>query len=234
MITVKYDGRFGNRLFQHFMAVVMAENNGQGIHNPFPTSIDKLKYSHQEESSINELIEVNDENCDTFINAKNISSDIHLIGYFQKKEVVEKFAERKKKLFNDIGEKKPIKGTYIHIRLGDHLPHPERCCPLSYYEKALERVDFDGDLYLSSDSPDHPIVQALMLKYDFKFLDLDEENTILTASRFDNKILSMGSFSWWIGFLGNQKNVICPDLNDYECWCGKIFPSLGWKICCSS
>ena len=230
MIDVKYDGRYCNRLFQYFMAVVIAEKHKQEISNPFPTAIDDLKYNYKEDPPRSEKIEINDKNYNTFLTCKKVHANIHLVGYFQKKEVIAEFIKRKDRLFSNIGCKKPIRGTYVHLRLGDLLAHPERYCPLSYYEKALKKVDLDGELYLSSDSPEHPIVQSLISKYNFKILNLNEEKTILTASRFDNKILSLGTFSWWIGFLGNQKNVVCPNLRDYSGWHGKIFPCLDWKI----
>ena len=232
MIDVDYNGRFGNRLFQYFTSVILAENHGHSIANPLSTSIDKLKYNYEEEANTSDRIEVNDENYNAFINSKNCcSSNMHVVGYFQKKEIITKFKHRKKKLFNDVGEKDPIKGTYIHLRLGDILDTPGKYCELDYYEKALEQVDLSGELALSSDTPNHTFVETLMSKYNFNFLNLNEEETILKASQFDNKILSLGTFSWWIGFLGNQKNVICPNPTDYIRWHGKIFPFLNWKTC---
>lgn len=229
MIDVDYNGRFGNKLFQYFTGAVLAENNNQSMSNPLPTAIGKLKHSHIEEPNTSDRIEVNDENYKDYINSNSVSSNMHIVGYFQKKEIIKKFIEKKETLFNDIGEKEPIEGTYIHLRLGDILDTPGKYCELSYYENALELVDLGGDLRISSDSPEHSFVQTLMSKYKLKFLDLNEEETILMASQFNNKILSLGTFSWWIGFLGNQKNVICPNAKDYIRWHGEIFPSLNWK-----
>lgn len=118
----------------------------------------------------------------------------------------------------------------MHVRLGDLLGIPGTYCELDYYRKALDQVELGDELYISSDSPQHSHVQTLMSEYKLKFLNENEEETILRASKFDNKILSLGTFSWWIGFLGNQKNVICPNIDEHVLWHSKIFPCLNWKM----
>tara|TARA_R100000234_G_C5001139_1_gene180369 strand:+ start:756 stop:1532 length:777 start_codon:yes stop_codon:yes gene_type:complete len=253
MIYIDYKGRFGNRLFQHFVAVILSENYGQTVANPLFTSINNKNTNHwynehfHHRFSINssqeddlyldcidkkQFAKVDDKIFKGFLTGRNKSrSNFFLNGFFQAKEVINKFNENKSKLFNNLGEQEPIEGTYIHLRLGDILNTPGKYCELEYYKKALEQTDLKGELVLSSDSPEHDFVKTLISEYNFKFLDLKEQETILTASRFTNKILSLGTFSWWIGFLGNQDNVICPDVDDYIKWHGNIFPFLNWKTC---
>jgi hypothetical protein len=230
MIDVDYNGRFGNRLFQYFTAVLVAQSNTHAISNPLQTDIDNLKYDYKEKDNKSERIEVNDENFSHYINSADEASNMHIVGYFQKREIIKKFIEKRDELFNDIGEREPIKGTYVHVRLGDILDTPGKYCELEYYEKALESADLSGEFnFISSDSPEHSYVSTLREKYGLRFLIANEEDTILRASRFENKILSFGTFSWWIGFLGSQKNVMCPNVDEYLSWHGDIFPSLNWK-----
>ena len=228
MINIKYDGRFGNNLFQYFTAVILAENNKQSISNPKNTILDKLKYNKEESKSFFEAIEINDSNLLSYIDSPNILSDINLVGFFQNRKIIKLFTENKERFFNQ--NKETNKGVYMHLRLGDILDTPGKYCTLDYYEKALQEVDIKNEpLYISSDSPNHEYVQFLLEKYKGKLINGNEEETILVASSFNHKILSLGTFSWWIGFFGNQNNVICPNPEDYIIWHGDLFPCLNWK-----
>jgi hypothetical protein len=45
------------------------------------------------------------------------------------------------------------------------------------------------------------------------------------------KVLSLGTFSWWIGFLRSKSRkhtIFCPDVDKYKKWHGDIFPMKGW------
>ena len=119
MINIKYDGRFGNNLFQYFTAVILAENNKQSISNPKNTILDKLKYNKEESKSFFEAIEINDSNLLSYIDSPNILSDINLVGFFQNRKIIKLFTENKERFFNQ--NKETNKGIYMHLRLGDIL-----------------------------------------------------------------------------------------------------------------
>ena len=121
---------------------------------------------------------------------------------------------------------KLVEGSFVHVRLGDISNDATRCCEIQYYEKALEGLNGG---YISSDSPNHEIVKRLSNKFNLEVFQNSAENTLIFGSQFENKILSLGTFSWWIGFLGNQNNVICPSQKEYMEWHGDIFPFLNWK-----
>ena len=130
---------------------------------------------------------------------------------------------RNKYLF--LNENKNQKDTFVHVRLGD-ISHDEASCDINYYRKAL--IGLNGG-YISSDSPNHDIITKLSEEFNLKIFESSPEETIIFGSQFENKILSLGTFSWWIGFLGNQNNVICPVQKEYREWHGDIFPFLNWK-----
>lgn len=87
MIDINYNGRFGNRLFQYFTAVLVAQSNTHAISNPLQTDIDKLQYNYGEKKNKSERIEVNDENFLHYINSTDEPSNMHIVGYFQKKKL---------------------------------------------------------------------------------------------------------------------------------------------------
>lgn len=204
MISVKYEGRFGNNLFQFATAKVVADKLELNISNPFDTRI----LSHKN------------------IFPPDTGDDIHFNGFFQTQEVVKNFSEL------DFLKIENREGAFVHVRLGDllqsHAKSGNRFMDQEYYERAIE--DSTGG-YISSDSPDHPIVQRLMEKYNLTLFNDSPENTIIFAAGCSKKVLSLGTFSWWIGYLGNQNEVICPDSRKCVEWHGNIFPQQGWNVC---
>ena len=85
-------------------------------------------------------------------------------------------------------------------------------------------------IILSTDSPDHDIVKKLQEKYAIDMYFGDETATIILGASCKQKILSQGTFSWWIGFINNDKTekTIYPDVNKHRMFCGDIFSSRGW------
>ena len=204
MVTINYEGRFGNNLFQFATAKVISDKMGLNISNPFDTKILPHKNSWPVDTG----------------------DDIHLNGFFQTQEVVDSFSNLP---FIEIENREE---TFVHVRLGDllesHSKSGNRFMEQNYYERAI-----GGSIggYIGSDSPDHPIVQTLIKKYNLKLFNDTPENTIIFAASCSKKVLSLGTFSWWIGYLGNQANVICPDFQKYPVWHGSIFPQQGWNLC---
>lgn len=201
MIHITYEGRFGNNLFQYCRGLCFCMQSNHGIANPIHSKIIKA---------------VNPKNKDD----ESISQQ----GFFQDKETVDLFKSNKGYLFNSYPD---IDGVFIHVRLGDI--ENLWSCSIKYYEQAIRSIDFTEG-YISSDSPNSELILYLVKKYNLKQYNNTEEETIIFGSRFNNKILSLGTFSWWIGFLGNQKNVICPNPLDYKKWHGPIFEEMDWNF----
>lgn len=206
MITINYEGRFGNSLFKFFMARFFSEKFNLCISNPLDTKISQ------------------DFKNGTIIDEKN---PIKIDGFYQNRLTIELF-KKNRHMFLPIEEKRG--GVFCHVRLGDlFMPHSKegnRFLPIEYYRKALEGSNGG---YISSDSPDDAGVKALAEEFNLEIFNDTPENTIIFAASFDKKVLSLGTFSWWIGFLGNQSNVICANPNDYPIWHGDIFPVKGWN-----
>ena len=113
--------------------------------------------------------------------------------------------------------------VFIHVRIGD-VPHFTPS--LSYYEKALSTITYEKG-FISSDSPNHPMINDLCKKYGLiKVMD-DQVRTIQFGSTCEKLILSHGTYSWLIGFLNfDCKSVQYPKIKTK--WHGDIFVFDDW------
>jgi hypothetical protein len=117
------------------------------------------------------------------------------------------------------------KDVFVHVRLDDASAWNPG---FAYYSKAIVESGATSG-YISSDSPDHPIVQGLMAKHNLRLVEADEVETLMLASTCRHIVLSHGTFSWMMGALGFFSTVyIAP--KPTVAWCGDIFVIPEWKI----
>ena len=116
------------------------------------------------------------------------------------------------------------KDVFVHVRIGD-VPHftPSK----SYFETALQSVPFESG-YISSDSPNDPLVQELMAKYKLRLVQDTEVRTLQLASTCRFLVLSQGTFSFMMGLFGFYTELVqWPQIK--QKWHGDIFVLPGWK-----
>lgn len=206
MIKINHNpGRLGNSLFTHFYACVLSIESQCKIENPLDTKISIYENKDQENDQLS--IET-DSSC-----------------YYQERSVVEKFERHKARLFLKPEERD---GVFVHVRgvakkEYSHLIGDGRVPTIEYYRQQLKKITTDNGGYISSDQPGHGWITELCEEFGLKVYHGEPEETIIFGSQFKNKILSLGTFSWWIGFLGSQDNVLCPNPNNYSRWHGPIF-----------
>lgn len=119
-------------------------------------------------------------------------------------------------------------GIFIHYRLGDISNLA--AINVEHFESAIISIPNYENLpkYISSDDPNNSRIKKICNDYGFTLYESSPQETIKFGSRFTNKLLSYGTFSWFIGVLGSQNNIIFPNSNDYTRWHGDIFVFNDW------
>lgn len=227
MISINYKGLFGNNLFQASVANFLAKKHNQNIDTKFNKFI--KTYEANFPNNTQGKIIVNDKNIEEIYNQESIAQDLILDDFFQTRFCIEKINEYNE-YTNTINEL--IDATFVHIRLGDIKN--KMSIKYEYYDEAIKKYN-NTRIIISSDSPNDEIVQRLSEKHKADIFVDSIENTIMAGANCKNKILSMGTFSWWIGFLGNKflgdkrGFTICPKEERSIRWHGDIFPIFDWE-----
>lgn len=213
MITINYQGRLGNKMFQDAAAEIFIRKNhiflGDGWYE--------------------NTIEINDGNFLEWLSKDSIpQANYHFNGFFQIKEFILKYRNELTAMY--IKEHQPIDkdDVFVHYRLGD-ATNLRFSLPIDYYRHALGKLRcYNQDLkgYISTDSPDNPNVRLLMEEFNLKLYQGTPMSTIHFGASFNNLVLSEGSFSFWIGLLSNADTVYC-NKREYM-WHGNMFVIPEW------
>jgi hypothetical protein len=229
MIYISYRGKLGNQMFQYALARILSQKFNQKIDTRPP----KFFFIEDEKTKDFKIYQknilVDDANFLEILELENLNStNIIISGYFQNKLFISKYCKKILELFNINYENK--KGIFLHYRLGDFENYKNRVVAHEYYIYCLDELlkKSNEKVFISTDSLNHEKIKNLQKKYDAEIIVDTPENAIIYGLQFENKILSLGTFSWWIGFLGNQNNVYCPNIKEYA-YGTDIFPLERWK-----
>jgi len=115
--------------------------------------------------------------------------------------------------------------VFVHVRIGD-LAGKNLTPGIDYYENILSSIEFTYG-YISSDTPDHPMVKHLMQKYDLHYFLDNEIATVQFGSTCKYIVTAGGTFSWLIALLGFHSDVYYP--KNCLTWHGDIYGFPDWK-----
>lgn len=225
MISVQWKGRFGNHLFQASCANFLSKKFNQPVSYRWN---DILLQNQCKNKVFHESIIVNNDNIEEISRQEENKYNLILNDYFQNRHCIENFS--KYNTYQNNSEQ--LRNyTFVHIRLGDIKNIVS--LGYNYYEEAINLLDNDKIL-IASDSPNDEIVLKLKKQYNAEIFSSNEVDTILMGANCRNRVLSLGTFSWWIGFLGNNfwkdsVNTISPNVNRTRKWHGDIFPIFNWR-----
>ena len=130
---------------------------------------------------------------------------------------------------DEVIEQEPIDGVFVHMRLGD-LDQRYRQ-DRDYYDLALQQIPNYKNIkrYVTSSELHSKTVRSFAREFDFEIYEGGREETLKFGSRFTNKILSQGTYSWFIGALGSSDNIIYPAFYEDKTWHDPTFyEPTGW------
>lgn len=240
MINITGDGRFGNQFIRNLaMNFIMSKfdlcctYNSIGLMNDLGINL----YSGTKSYDNNKNIDVNNDTYFDILNLDSFNANIKNCGdYFQTKDITNMIKDylHRDDIKEDIVRKNPFKDRYhnnndifIHIRLGDVS---DKNPGLNYYIYAITQIESYDNIYISTDSRDHYIIQQLLEKFKkAKIIYYNEVKTFQFGSTCKNIILSHGSFSACIGYLAFYSTIYYSEYDLKNKWYGDIFSIEGWN-----
>jgi len=158
--------------------------------------------------------------CDSYLQTHAIARRVYSYLQIHKDAIISK--NPFKELYNNNND------VFVHIRLTDAEKHNPG---IDYYLKVLSMLEFDT-IHISSDNVNHDIIYRILMEYpdSVTIATYEPEETLQFASTCKHVILSHGTFSAMIGYIGYYSNVYFPAY-DRDCnnWCGDVFYMDGWN-----
>jgi hypothetical protein len=223
-VSIKYNGRLGNNLFQCVAAYFFAKKFNLSITSNIIDNTFKFPQLNGLTYSNHKLI-VNDSNFLELLNSETIEPRHYIFdGFFQIKDFVLNYRNEIKSLFDLSYDKSNKDEVFVMYRIGD-VEGVRQMLPIEYYQDALNKISSKSG-YITSDSPNHPNVIKLSKEFNLTIYNNTPSETINFAKNFNNLVLSEGSFSWWIGILSNSKNIYYNQRERF--WHGDIFVFPEW------
>jgi len=247
MITICYRGRLGNNLIQYAAAYVLAKKTALKLDAPGTIrygNTHTYKTSSRENNviktdlksvfnikplvgdSFDSFIKLTDKNYFTHLETPVPNKAYQLDGFFQHKKLL---VDCRREILNlyklPESDFTPSKDSaFIACRLGDCLASSRLYCSLDGIECQLKtKRDLYDKVYITSDTINHPPLIELIKQYSLTVYQDEPIKTMLFAAKFNNLILSAGSFSYWMAYFSEATNIMvyrtrqCP-LQRQKAW----------------
>lgn len=227
------NGRLCNQIIRNLCVSLIAKKFNLKV---FYSSYEKIKLLGIDlfigNNEYNNIIQLTDDNFFTILNSDSLSSNLNPNNnYFQTKEITNYLYTYLHNNKNNIINANPYKERYnnnndcfIHIRLTDAAQYSPS---LEYFLNIIKKINFNK-LYIATDDTSHFIIKGISDNYICEIINLNDINTIQFGSTCKNIILSHGTFSAMIGYLGFFSNIYYTNLKNEHLWHGDIFSIPNW------
>lgn len=212
LITLEYQGGFGNKLWQYAVGRLLAENLGllfvskgiPGLQNCPKYIPGKIKMT--------ERIELQGHYLPDSLAPRRI----HLNGYFERYENISPYIEKISKWYQPKMKNMEIdlSALTVSIRRGsNNWPVATHCPDKEYYLEKIGQLGFSKH-YLCTDSPDDPFIQEIVKEIPSCTLIrsgvLSQFNFLQNST---NIFLAPSTFSWWAAMTGKAEQIFWPQIS---------------------
>lgn len=177
-----------------------------------------------------ETIILNDDNFFDILNSNNFAYNLDPnLNYFQTHSITNFLFNylNSEDVKNNIINKNPFKNRYnnnndcfIHIRLTDASQY---CPNHKYFIDIINKINYDN-IYIATDDSTHDIIYQLKLIFpSITIINYNDIETIQFGSTCQHIIVSHGTFSAMIGYLGFNSNIYYREIDKKNLWHGDIF-----------
>jgi len=214
MIKVRYQGRFGNNIFQYCFGRILAEEMNLPLQaapiEPFVGTREIL--SGREVTGQPIVLRGHYANLREIISNNN--SPVIIDGFFQRYEHYRQYKNVIKEKWLCMDEKIKVKNhedAVVHIRRGDYTQCGYALTADSYH-KMIRSIDFK-DLYIVTDGLSDSFMSNFKT-YNPKIISSSQTSDFKFLMSFDKIILSQSTFSWWAAFLSDASTIVVPETTD--------------------
>ena len=220
-------GRLGNQIIRNLALSILAEKyNLYAEYSSYDDINNKLGIElFVGNKKYDKTVVVNNNNYMDYYN-NNIKNDANfdfMKDFFQSEEITTILYNHLNNKMINIINKNPYKERYknnnvlfLHIRLGDAK---EWNVGIEYYIHCINLLKYDY-IYIGSDNLNDDLIKKIKALYtNIILVDKNPIETIQFGSTCKNIILSHGSFSALIGYLGFFSNVYFMNTKPKNNWC---------------
>lgn len=230
-----HNGRYGNQIIRSLATSIISKKHNLHVYYSMYNDINSLGIKlFSGTNKYNKTNKITDDNFFEILNKDNIDFNIDPnSNFFQTKEITNVIFNYLHENKNEILNANLYKNRYennndlfVHVRATD----AEQWNPGNeYFTEAIQKVNFEN-IYIASDDFTSKIVINIKNKYpNAIFIDLNENQTIMFGSTCKHIVLSHGSFSAIIGYLGFYSNVYYPKYcRTKTMWFGDMFSIKDW------
>jgi len=218
MVKFNYRGRLGNNLIQYAAAHLFAQKTGLQLdldHGNKKTKgfMKRFNISPPRGKGFKKFININQSNYFQHLLNPTENTGYNITGWYQTSKLLCNRRDFILDLYKCDIQRDTIhqNDCFIHARIGDLLKSSNRKMAYfnpDYLEQQLQtaRTTFNT-VYISSDTIDYQPLVELINKYDLTIYQNKPLDTIFFAARFNNLILSAGSFSYWMAYFSEATNI---------------------------
>ena len=225
MVTVKYEGRTGNRLFQYVIARLVSSHSGLKIGTEWPEP------DFIETTTPKEGVEVYGKQTIVNTIASFDKHDMgygrwHLEGYFQDAALYNQHREEIKSFFRLPEFIKNTEDLVVHLRLCDYWCDRIKSVinPLAII-KAIKSIPHRQLFIVVQDHPSNKKYLRAFEGYCPQYISDSPKEDFHFIRSFDKIICANSSFSWWAAFLSDARKIVT-----FDPWWGNPGPKLSNMI----